>query len=217
MKLKKNSANMAIQGTAKAAHDLFVRYYTGEPKMKCAACIAILGLFVVASTSGYSDKQLKTLPSMAAPSITHGNTRITLIHMSRITSWSNQFVHGHDDQQGPVYAIPGVYLQFVVEIVDEGLIKPGFNSSTIKLYQNGRLILPSSPVIGGGENGEEQYSLKKQQFGFKRPAVNDKSKTYIMWDYARGISLESGKVMISFKAGFDQDNHIFEFRDIPLY
>ena len=185
--------------------------------MKYAACIAILGLFVAASTSGYSDKQLKTLPSMAAPSITHGNTRITLIHMARISSWSNQFVHGHDDQQGPMYAIPGVYLEFLVEPIGEVPAKSGLNSSTIKLLQKGRLIPASSPVVGGGDSGIEQYYLKKQRFGFKRPVVNDPSKAYIMWDYIRGISLESGKVMISFEAGFDQDNHLFKFRDIPLY
>ena len=185
--------------------------------MKYAACIAILGLFVVAATSGYSDKQPKTLSPMAAPSITHGNTRITLIHMARTTSWSNQFVHGHDAQQGPMYAIPGVYLEFLVEPMGELSAKSGLNSSTIRLLQNGRLISASSPVIGGGDSGIEQYALKKQRFGFKRPVVNDESKARIMWDCLRGISLESGKVTIRFEAGFDQENHMFEFKDVPLY
>ena len=185
--------------------------------MKYAACITILGLFVVASTSGYSDKQPKTMSPMPAPSITHGNTRITLIHMARTTSWSNQHVHGHDDQQGPTYAIPGVHLVFLVEPMADLSAKSGLNSSTIKLFQNGRLLSASSPVVGGGDSGIEQYALKKERFGFKHPVVNDESKACIMWDYLRGISLESGKVTIRFEAGFEQENHMFEFKDIPLY
>ena len=185
--------------------------------MKHAACIAILGLFVVGSTSGFSDEQPKTLSSMAAPSVTHGNTRITLIHIARTTSWSNQHVHGHEDQQGPMYAIPGVYLEFLVEPMGELPAKSGLSSSTIKLLHNGRLISAPRPVQGGGDSGVEQYCLKKQRFGFKRPVVIDQSKTYIMWDYIRGIPLESGKATIRFNASFDQDSHLFEFKDIPLY
>jgi hypothetical protein len=185
--------------------------------MKYMAYIAILGLFVVASTSGDSNKKPKTLSSMTAPSVSHGNARITLIHMARTTSWSNQFVHGHDDQQGRMYAIPGVYLEFLVEQVGEVPANSGLNISTMKLFQNDRLISESSPVVGGGDGGIEQYSLRKQRFGFKRPKVNDESKAYIMWDYQRGKSIESGKVTIGFRAGFDQDNHMFEFKDIPLY
>ena len=180
-------------------------------------CIAIFGLSIIAFAAGNSVNRPKPLASMEAPSITHGNTRITLLHMARTTSWSNQFVHGHDDRQGSMYAIPGVYLEFLVEPMGELSAKSGLNSSTIKLLQNGRLISASSPVIGGGDSGIEQYALKKQRFGFKRPVVNDESKARIMWDCLRGISLESGKVTIRFKAGFDQDNHMFEFKDIPLY
>ena len=185
--------------------------------MKHAASIAILGLFVVACAAGNSVNRPKPLGSMEAPSITHGNTRITLIHMARTTSWSNQFVHGHDDQQGSTYAIPGVHLVFLVEPMADLSAKSGLNSSTIKLFQNGRLLSASSPVVGGGDSGIEQYALKKQRFGFKDPVVNDESKACIMWDYLRGISLESGKVTIRFKAGFEQENHMFEFKDIPLY
>jgi hypothetical protein len=180
-------------------------------------CIAICGLSILAFAASNSVNRTKPLASMEAPSITHGNTRITLIHMARTTSWSSQFVHGHDDQQGPVYAIPGIYLEFIVEIVDEDLIKPGFNSSTIILYQDGRLISPSSPVIGGGEHGEKQYSLRSQRFGFKRPPVKDADKAGILWSFNRGLSLGSGTVTIRFQAGFDQDSYMFEFKDIPLY
>ncbi len=185
--------------------------------MKYASCVVILCLSIVASTTGYSDRKPKTLRSMAAPSVAHGNTRITLIHLARTTSWSNQFVHGHDDQQGPMYAIPGVYLEFLVERLDEPATKPGFNESTIKLIQNGRLISASSPVIGGGDGGIEQYSQRSQRFGFNRPVVANEDEACIMWDYQRGLFLESGTVAIRFKAGFDQDNHMFEFNDIPLY
>ena len=180
-------------------------------------CFAICGLSMFAFTAGNSANRSKPLASMEAPSITHGNTRITLIHMARTTSWSNQFVHGHNDEQGPMYAIPGVYMEFLVEPIGDVSAKPGFNESTIKLFQNGRLISASSPVVGGGDGGIEQYSLKKEQFGFKRPVVNDERRTGVIWDYQRGISLESGKVTIRFEAGFDQDNHVFEFKDIPLY
>jgi len=182
-----------------------------------SSCIAICGLSIIAFTAGNSVNSSKPLAPVEAPSITHGNTRITLIHMTRTTSWSNQFVHGHDDQQGPMYAIPGVYLEFLVEPMGEVSAKPGLNESTIRLFQNGRLISASSPVIGGGDSGIEQYSLRKQRFGFKRPVVNDERRTGVMWDYQRGVSLESGKVTIRFKAGFDQDNHLFEFKDISLY
>jgi len=185
--------------------------------MKYATCVLILFLSIVASTAGNSDKKPKTLRSMAAPSVTHGNTRITLIHLARTTSWSKQFVNGHDDQQGPMYAIPGVYLEFLVERLGEVSAKPGLNNSTIKLLQNGRLISAYSPVTPGGEGGIEQYSLRSQRFGFKRPVVKDDSKTCILWDFKRGISLESGTVAIRFQAGYDQDNHMFEFNDIPVY
>lgn len=185
--------------------------------MKCVTCMVLLCFFVVASTAGYSDRKPKVLRPMAAPSVTHGNTRITLIHLARTTSWSNQFVHGHDDQQGPVYAIPGVYLEFLVERLGEPSTQPKFNESTIKLFQNGRLISPSSPVTGGGHQGTEQYALRSQRFGFKRPMVSNESSTYMLWSFRRGLSLESGNVTIRFKAGFDQDNHMFEFNDIPLY
>ena len=184
--------------------------------MKYATCVFILLLSIVASTTGYSDRKPKTLRSTAAPSVTHGNTRITLIHLARTTSWSNQFVHGHDDQKGPVYAIPGVYTEFLVERLDETSAQPKFNESTIKLYQNGTLISASSPVIGGGDSGNEQYSVEKQRFGFKRPVVNNESNAHILWDYQRGIALESGTVTICFQAGFGQENHRFEFNDIPL-
>ena len=95
-------------------------------------CIAICGLSIVAFTAGNSVNQSKPLASMEAPSVTHGNTRITLIHMARTTSWSNQHVHGHDEQQGPTYAIPGVFVEFLVEPIGDVPAKSGLNSSTIK-------------------------------------------------------------------------------------
>jgi hypothetical protein len=185
--------------------------------MKCATYMIILCLFIVVSTASESDIKPKTLTSMAVPSITNGNTKITLIHLARTTSWTNQFVDAHEDQQGPMYAIPGVYLEFLVERLDHIPAKSKKNISTINLFQNGRLLSESIPVIAGGEGGIEQYSLRNQQFGFKRPVVKDESKAYILWSFKRGISIESGNVTIRFQAGFDQDNHIFEFRDIPLY
>lgn len=178
----------------------------------------LIACFIIAaSTAGYSDMKPKRLTSMAAPSVTHGNTKITLIHLARTTSWSSQFVHGDDDQNGPMYAIPGVLLEFLVERLGEASVQPKFNESTIKLFQNGRVISPANPVTGGGDQGTEQYSQRSQRFGFKRPMVSDESSTHMLWSFKRGLSLESGTVTIRFQAGFDQENHTFEFNDIPLY
>jgi hypothetical protein len=156
---------------------------------------------------------------MAAPAVTHGNTRVTLIHMARTTSWSNQFVRSDADQQGPTYAIPGVFLEFLVEQIGEVSAKSRLNSATLKLFQNDSLISTSSPMVVGGDEVDENYSPKKQRFGFERPVVSDERKACIRSHYIRGISLESGKVTINFKAGFDGRDHqiMFEFKDIPLY
>ena len=184
--------------------------------MKYAACIAILGLFVVASTSGHSDKKPKPLSSMAAPSITHGNTRITLIHMARTTSWSNQFVRGNDDREGPTYCIPGVYMEFVVEELDEVSTRCRLTGITTRLLQDGRLISPSR-VAGGGTGVNENFSRQSQRFGFKPPAVKEESKALILQDYMRGVALDSGLVTIHVNASIDDELQMFVFKDIPLY
>jgi hypothetical protein len=185
--------------------------------MKHATCIAVLGLALATSMAGSPDSRPKTLTSTAAPSVTHGNTRITLIHAARITSWSNQFVNGHDDQQGPTYAIPSIYLEFLVERLGSASAVSGLNHSTIELLQNGEPIAISSPVTGGGEYATEQYALRSQHFGFKRPAVEDKSRACILWSLHRGIILESDRATIRFKAGFGQEGYRFVFNDVPLY
>ena len=185
--------------------------------MKRTVCIAILGLFVVASTSGYSARTDKILSPMEIPVVTHGNTKVTLLHIARTTSWSSQFVRGDEDQQGPMYAVPGAYLEFLVERLDEPSAPPQFNESTIKLFQNGRMISTSSPVTAGGASVNENYSPSSQRFGFQPPVVENQRKALILRSYKRGIALDSGHVTIRFTAGFDEDEYMFEFKDIPLY
>jgi len=185
--------------------------------MKYATFITFLGTVIAASTANNPVETPKKLKPMPAPSLTQGNTKITLIHLARTTSWSNQFVNGHENQQGPIYAIPGVYMEFLFEQVDKTSDESDRNISTVKLIQNGRVLSGSKPIIKGGDGGIEQYLLNKQRFGFKRPKISDTSKAYIMWDFQRGISLEAGKVTIQFEAGSNQETHLFEFKDIPLY
>jgi serine/threonine protein kinase len=148
--------------------------------------------------------------------VTHGNTRITLIHLARTTSWSNQFVDGHEEPLGPVVAIPGVYMEFLAEYLGEAVPRPGFNESTIKLYQNGKLITASDHVVAGGDGGIKPYSKRNQQFGFNRPGVDNERSAVVLWNYKRGLSPEAGTVAIRFEAGFDQEKHLFEFHDIPI-
>ncbi len=189
-----------------------------------AILLALLLLFIyknppIASTPGYSDKTPKTLAPMEAPTVTHGDTTVALIHIARTTSWSNQFVSGDGDQQGPMYAIPGVYLEFLVEQIGEVSAKSRLNGARITLLQGDRPISTSSPIVVGGDEVDANYFPKKERFGFKPPAVNDERKAWIRSHYLRGISLESGKVTINFEASFPGNDHLvmFAFKDIPLY
>jgi hypothetical protein len=170
----------------------------------------------IASTPDISDKKPKTLTPMVAPSVTHGNTRITLIHLARTTSWSNESIRGHGDRQGPMYALPGVYMEFVVEQLDEVSTQCGLTGITTKLLQDGRLTSESSQVILGGASVNENYSPQSQRFGFKPPVVKNERKSLILQHHKRGVALDSGQVTIRVTAAIDDDECLFVFKDIPL-
>lgn len=157
-----------------------------------------------------------TLMQSPAPSVTHGNIKITLIHLARTTSWSNEFSRGHDDRPGAMYAVPGVYMEFVVEQLDEVSTKCELTGITTKLLQNDRLISVSMTL--GVASVNANYSIQSQRFGFKPPEVKDERKALILRHYMRGVALDSGQVTIRVNASIiDDELQMFVFKDIPLY
>jgi hypothetical protein len=170
------------------------------------------------SSSNPSEKTLplKALIPTPMPSITKGNTRISLLHFGRTTSWSNEFVHG-SDAENSLYAIPGVFMEFYIERLNGESPEGGPNIYNIRLFQNGQVLPTLKSVIKGGSGANENYSEEGERYGFKRPLIKDDVKAYIISEYIRGKVLDSGNVMISLEGGFGEEELKFVFEDISLY
>ena len=92
--------------------------------MKRSIVVSSILFIVIVSTVIASIKTTKDIEPITSASVTVGNTRVTLVNIARTVSLSNQYVHGQDGHQGRLYAIPSVYVEFLIERLGNTPIKP---------------------------------------------------------------------------------------------
>ena len=134
------------------------------------------------------------IKTVGAASVTHGDTRVTLLHVARTTSLTKQFVQGPDEQEGRLYAVPGVYVEFLIERTGDKQIECGPHVSSVELWQNGEKVSGIRSVVAGGVGGIRTYSSDIHYFGFEPPAVENIERTRLRYSSKRGIVLKSGEV-----------------------
>ena len=94
---------------------------------------ALFLLFGVSTT-----KPSKEIRPISSASVTHGDIRVTLLHIARTTSISNQYVRGNKEAGGSLYPIPGVYVEFLIERLGKAPINSGPNISSIEFWTGGK-------------------------------------------------------------------------------
>ena len=171
-------------------------------------------LFGVSAT-----KPSKEIRPISSASVTHGDTRVTLLHIARTTSISNQYVRGNKEASGSLYPIPGVYVEFLIERLGKVAIDidSGPNISSIEFWTGGKKAQSTQFVVAGGTGTVSQYKSATNQFGFDPPTVEDLDRACLRQSSQRGIILNGDKVEVRIQTGFDGKNKWFAFKDIPLF
>jgi hypothetical protein len=158
------------------------------------------------------ETKLQSIPRLT---ITKNNTRVTLLHIARTTSFSNNFVNGAEDDTN-TYVIPGSYVVYVVECLGADKIKNTNTLAPLQLWSNGQQLTAMASVVGGGSNRKESYS-PVNMFGFDLPSVKDESRSFIRKASLRGIAINSETVDIKITAGFNRESDLFEFNRVPIH
>ena len=160
-----------------------------------------------------SQTKLQSIPRLT---ITENNTRVTLLHIARTTSFSRNFVNGAEDDDTRTYVIPGSYVVYLVECLGDDEIKNTNTLAPLQLWSNGQQLTAMASVVSGGANRKESYR-PVNMFGFDMPSVSDESRSFIRKASLRGIAINSETVDIKVTAGFNQESELFEFNSVPIH
>jgi len=148
--------------------------------------------------------------------ITQQNTRVTLLHVAKITSFSQEWIHGTKKGDGNIYAIPGVYVEFLVECLGSDEIEKINLTGATQFWINDEKVEKLDSVVNSGTTTVCPYSREKV-FGCTPPVVEDESRAHLIKDTRRGVVLNSTTVDIKIKTGFNEESELFEFKNIPLF
>jgi len=175
--------------------------------------LLICVVFVIFAQNIVPDKDIQKIQTTT---ITQKNTLVTLLHLARTTSYSKERVLVTEEGKGQLYAIPGVYTEFLIEYLGEAPIDNLSMSSPIQFWVNGKQIIELDTVVGGGTGVAQNYNLD-EVFGFIPPVVENKDRSRLIKESTRGIILPSGKVEIRIEVGFNNEKEWFVFKNIPVY
>jgi hypothetical protein len=160
--------------------------------------------------------QEMTLQSVPRLTITKNNTRVTLLHVAKTTSFPNSYVNGEDEDGTNTYVIPGSYVVYLVECLGDDEIRNTNTLSPVQLWRNGHKLTAMEPVARGGANKKESYS-SANMFGYDMPQVENESRSFIRKASLRGVAIPSETVDIKIRVGFNQESALFEFNGVPIY
>jgi len=170
------------------------------------------------STIIASTKKTKDIEPITSTSVTIGDTQVTLVNVARTISLSNQYVHGQDDQQGQLYAVPSVYVEFLIEWLGDTPIKTGPHDGGIEFWENGKKISTLDSVIDGGVGETKQYQSIESTFGFDMPKVDNPDRASIRIISERGFVFKSKRIEVRIRTSFDENElQWFVFENIPIY
>ena len=186
--------------------------------MKRSIVVSSILFIVMVSTIIASTKTTKDIEPITSTSVTIGDTRVTLVNIARTVSLSNQYVHGQDDQQGQLYAVPSVYVEFLIERLGDTPIKTGPHDGGIEFWENGKKISALGSVINGGVGETKQYQSIESTFGFDMPKVDNPDRARIRIISERGFVFKSKRIEVRIRTSFDENElQWFVFENIPIY
>ena len=186
--------------------------------MKRGIVVTIILFIVMISTVIASIKTTKDIEPITSASVTIGDTRVTLVSIARTVSLTDQYVQDQINQQGRLYAVPSVYVEFLIERLGDTPIKTGPHDGGIEFWENGKKISEIASVINGGVGETKQYQPVEDRFGFNMPSVDNPDRTYIRSSSDRGILFTSERIEIRIRTSFDNNKlQWFVFENIPIY
>lgn len=186
--------------------------------MKRSIILTIILFIVMISTVIASIKRTKDIEPITSASVTIDDIRVTLVNIARTVSLSDQFVHAHDDKKGQLYAIPGVYMEFLIERLGNTEISSGPHITDVQFWENGKKISAIDSVVPGGVGGIRPYQSIEGKFGFNMPSVDNPDRTRIRYESSRGIVFTSKTIEVRLRTGFDNNElQWFVFENIPIY
>ena len=163
-------------------------------------------------------KKTEEIEPVSSASKTIGDTRVTLVNIARTVTLSNQYVHGHDDKKGQLYAVPGVYVEFIIERLGDTPIKTGPHFGGTEFWENGKKISALGSVIHGDTGEVKQYKAFENRLGFDMPETDNPDRAYIQFISDRGIVFTSKRIEVRIQTGFDDKKpQWFVFENIPIY
>jgi hypothetical protein len=184
--------------------------------MKRGIALIIILSIVIVSTVIASIQQTKDIKPIASASVTKGDIRVTLVNIARTVSLSNQYMH--DNPQGRLYAIPSVYVEFLIERLGNTPINSGPHITDIEFWENGKKISAIDSVVSGGVGGIRPYQSIESMFGFDMPSLDNPDRTRIRYESIRGIVFTSKTIEIRLQTAFDNNElKWFVFENIPIY
>jgi|APSaa5957512622_1039677.scaffolds.fasta_scaffold50343_2 hypothetical protein len=175
--------------------------------------LALIAGAVAASAATPSASPLRDsrLP-VFSPSQVQGTTRVTLLEVSRVTTFASEHLApGADDK---IRAIPGLKVVFRVENLAP--------SATKDLHEGGIKVLvgddplPTHPMVIPGGNSLVEPLKQQLRNGFQIDGMREgASQAALCYEYIRGLSVSVDRVHLEIRVGFDK-LHVFRFKNVPL-
>jgi hypothetical protein len=177
-----------------------------------------LRLALIAAIMAASATRLHAAPPTDAslpvfnPEQVQGVTRVTLLEVSRVTSFSSEYLVREAGVN--VRAIPGLKVVFRVE----RLGPPGSKDlceGGVRVLMGGK-TLSNHPMVIAGRNSLVEPVRGQLQTGFHVNGKKDgDNPVALCYEYIRGLSVPPGRAHLVIRVGFDE-LHDFEFKNVPI-
>jgi hypothetical protein len=177
--------------------------------MKTASVIALTSVALVCLTTAGANPEVGQ--SAFDPVQEQGNTRVTLLHFSRMTS----FLRRNHESTDSLPVTPGIEIVYLVEQLGSEPDERVHNSFPPKLLVSGERLQEVEGVVAGGESLLKSYSDTSFSYGFEMPAVAAPERARLVRNYMRGLTTDSDRVDLQIATGFGE-LLTFKFRDVPL-